>query len=104
MKKTQTHSQVKEIYVDNPNILETFSDSINGLMFDGQTMRIEFCVTRFGQPKPGNPPVTIKTTVSRLVLNQKGFLEFYNQLQNLMGVLEKQGIFKRDIPTPTTVN
>jgi len=34
-------------YVDRPEISEAFADSIEGLTFDGSTMRIEFTVIRF---------------------------------------------------------
>jgi hypothetical protein len=33
-------------YLDRPDMMETFADSITGLIFDGQTLRIEFGVTR----------------------------------------------------------
>ena len=39
-------------YVDRPDVGETFADSITGLVFDGQTPRIEFSVTRVDEVKP----------------------------------------------------
>ena len=33
-------------------MVETFANSITGLIFDGQTLRIEFGVTRFDDVKP----------------------------------------------------
>ena len=44
-------------YLDRADMVETFADSITGLMFDGQTLRIEFGVTRFDDVKP-NTPIT----------------------------------------------
>ena len=44
-------------YLDRAAMVETFADSITGLMFDGQTLRIEFGVTRFDDVKP-NTPIT----------------------------------------------
>jgi hypothetical protein len=32
--------------VDRPEMLETFADAISGVYFDGQTLRIEFAITR----------------------------------------------------------
>ena len=53
-------------YVDNPDCAETFADSVNSVFFDGQTMRIEFGITRMDEmkkdqaadrpPLPGLPP------------------------------------------------
>src|SRR4051812_19104506 len=42
-------------YVDMPECTETFADSINGLFFDGQTLRIEFGITRMDEVKPNTP-------------------------------------------------
>ena len=44
-------------YVDRPECTETFADSINNVYFDGQSLRIEFGVTRLDDVKP-NTPVT----------------------------------------------
>ena len=40
-------------YVDQPECRETFADSINSVFFDGQTMRIEFGITRMDEMKQG---------------------------------------------------
>src|SRR5450759_2811014 len=42
-------------YLDRPDCLETFADSISGLSFDGQTLRLEFAVTRMDDVKPDAP-------------------------------------------------
>ena len=42
-------------YVDRADMVETFADSVTGLIFDGQTLRIEFGVTRFDDVKPNAP-------------------------------------------------
>jgi hypothetical protein len=36
-------------YLDRPDCLETFADSITGVTFDGQTLRLEFSVTPHGR-------------------------------------------------------
>ena len=33
-------------YIDRPEIDEVFADSVTGLLYDGQTLRMEFAVTR----------------------------------------------------------
>ena len=42
-------------YVDRLECMETFADSINQLYFDGQSLRIEFGVTRLDEVKPQHP-------------------------------------------------
>jgi hypothetical protein len=38
-------------YVDRPELVETFADSITGMFFDGQSLRIEFAVSRVDEIK-----------------------------------------------------
>ena len=49
-------------------MVETFADSVTGLMFDGQTLRIEFGVTRFDDAKPNTPITGRRCPACRLVL------------------------------------
>jgi hypothetical protein len=41
--------------IDRPEIAETFADAINGVVFDGQTLRIEFAVMRLDEVKANTP-------------------------------------------------
>jgi hypothetical protein len=56
-------------YVDRLDIAETFADSITGLVFDGQTLRIEFGVTRVDEVKPDAPITGRRYPASRIVLS-----------------------------------
>jgi hypothetical protein len=42
-------------YVDRPELVETFADSITGMFFDGQSLRIEFAVSRVDEIKANVP-------------------------------------------------
>jgi hypothetical protein len=55
-------------YLDRADMVETFTDSITGLMFDEQTLRIEFGVTRFDDVKPNTPITGRRYPACRLVL------------------------------------
>ena len=55
-------------YVDRPDISETFADSVSGLIFDGQSLRIEFAVTRLDEVKPNMPITGRRYPACRLVL------------------------------------
>jgi len=59
-------------YVERVEVTETFADSVEGMLFDGQTMRIEFVVHRYDEPKPPSAPTGRKVTSARLVLSQSG--------------------------------
>ncbi|MGB6342999.1 MAG: hypothetical protein WBG15_09735, partial [Xanthobacteraceae bacterium] len=55
-------------YLDRADMVETFADSITGLIFDGQTLRIEFGVTRFDDVKPNTAITGRRYPACRLVL------------------------------------
>ena len=77
-------------FVDRPEVSETFADSIKVISFDGQTMRIEFCVTRMDEPKPPVPPTGRQYPVCRLVLAPNAGLQLqatlicYNRASSLL--------------------
>lgn len=71
---------------------ETFADSVGHWHFDGNTLRIDFLVTRFDEPK--NPEVRRgrKTPVSRLVLTAPAAIDLLNQCRRITAALEKVGL------------
>lgn len=98
---TQTAPQVR--FVDRPEVTETFTDSIRSIGFDGQTMRLEFCVTRMEHVQPPNPPSGCQYPACRLVLTPNAAIDLFNKLQRIISVLEQSGAIKRNTPTPQTV-
>lgn len=88
-------------YVDIPDLAETFADHVEKVFFDGQTLRLEFSIRRFEEAQPGSNAATGKRyPCSRLVLHQKAAIDLINKLQGLAAVMEKQGMVKRQQPTP----
>jgi hypothetical protein len=93
-------------YIDRPEVSETFADSIRGLSFDGQTMRIEFCSIRIDPVKPPEIPTGRQYPVSRMVLTPSAGIELFNRLQQIIKALEKSGAVHRTPPaaaTPKTI-
>jgi hypothetical protein len=93
-------------YVDRPDVSETFADSIRGLSFDGQTMRIEFCSVRIDPFNPTEAPTGRQYPVCRMVLTPNAGIELFNRLQQIVKALEKSGAVHRTPPstaTPTTI-
>lgn len=84
--------QIEEI--DLPELPETFSDSLGMSFFDGQAHRLTFCVQRLQPPKPPKPPRAKKYPSCRLVLTPECVVDLFNQLNQVMGVLQKQGVVK----------
>jgi hypothetical protein len=42
-------------YIDRPDVEETFADAVSALVFDGQSLRIEFAVTRLDEIEHNSP-------------------------------------------------
>jgi hypothetical protein len=88
--------QPKLTYQDREDLFETFADSIGPWSYDGNTLRLEFLVTRLDPPKGEAPRTGRQYPVCRLALTAKGALELLNQCRQLTAALEKQGVIKRE--------
>jgi hypothetical protein len=73
-------------YIDRPDVLETFADSIEGTFFDGQTLRIEFCVNRLDPLKPNTPPTGRRYPACRLVLTPAAAVELMNRMRQTASI------------------
>ena len=92
----------KTAFVDIPELSETFADSFGSLSFDGQVMKIELRTTIQGKVNKSGAPNSTQYPVCRLVLTPKASIELFNKLQVIMDKLEKDGVFKKSAPMPTT--
>jgi hypothetical protein len=90
-------------FVDRPEVTETFADSIRGLSFDGQTMRIEFCTVRMDPPRTPENRTGQQYPACRMVLTPNAAIDLYGRLQQIIQALEKSGAIQRTPPTPSTV-
>ena len=85
-------------YLDRPDCLETFADSITGVTFDGQTLRLEFSVTRMDDVKPNSPVTGRRSPVCRLVLQPLAAVDLINRMQQVGAALAKAGVVKTTPP------
>lgn len=93
---------VNTVFIDKPELTETFADSIGTLSFDGQVMKLEFRTTRQAPiTAPGTPPDHIQYPSCRLVLTPKASIELFTKLQAMIEQLEKVGVFKKLSLAPT---
>ncbi len=81
-------------YVDLPECGETFADSIHSVFFDGQTMRIEFCVTRMDDVKKDAPLTGRRYPACRLVLAPAAAIDLINRMQQAASALQQAGVVK----------
>ena len=84
---------VKIAYIDRPDVTETFADTLERVSFDGQSWRLEFCVTRMDDQKEDVFPGR-KYPVSRLALTVNAGLELANKMQQIVAIMEKRGTLK----------
>ena len=63
-------------------------------MFDGQTLRIEFGVTRVDEVKPDAPITGRRYPTSRIVLSPGAAIELINRMQQIGAALTQAGVAK----------
>jgi hypothetical protein len=91
---------IKTTFVDRPNLMETFADSLETFTFNNNLLRVDFCCTRLEtstNPNPQTPPSAKKYPVARLVIPLDAAVMLFNQLNQLFGALEQAGVIKREI-------
>jgi hypothetical protein len=81
-------------YLDRADMEETFADSVTGLIFDGQTLRIEFGVTRFDDVKPNTQITGRRYPACRLVLPPAAAVDLINRMQQIANALTQAGVVK----------
>jgi hypothetical protein len=78
-------------YVDRPECLETFADSVNSMVFDGQTLRIKFGISRVNEVRPNTPVTGRRYPACRLVLPPAAAIELINRMQQVASALTRAG-------------
>jgi hypothetical protein len=86
-------------YVDRPELGEVFADCVSGLLFDGQTLRLEFGVTRLDEVKPNTPISGRRYPAVRVVLPPAAAVELINRMQQIAAALAQAGVV-RNTPRP----
>ena len=81
-------------YVDRPECTETFADSVNHVYFDGQSLRIEFGITRLDEIKPNTPVSGRRFPAQRMVLTPGAAIELINRMQQVGQALAQAGVLK----------
>jgi len=83
-------------YVDRPELSETFADFIQRIQFDGQTLRIELCVSRLDDQRSSTPATGKRYPACRLVLSTSAAVDLMNKMQQITAELIKAGVLKAD--------
>jgi hypothetical protein len=86
-------------HFDRPDVTETFADSVTSLIFDGQSLRVEFGVTRLDEVKPNTPITGRRYTACRLVLPPAAAVDLINRMQQIGAALTQAGV-ARPAPRP----
>jgi len=81
-------------YEDRPELIETFADSIHSWSFDGQTLRIEFTVSRVDEAPKTGPRRGRRIPTCRLVVSVAGAVELLNLSRQLTAALQKAGVVR----------
>ena len=81
-------------YVDHPDMGEIFADSINHIYFDGQSLRLEFGITRMDDAKPNTQLTGRRYPACRMVLTPAAAIELINRAQGVGAALAQAGVLK----------
>lgn len=84
-------------YIDRPDLQEHFADAVTGLLYDGQTLRVEFAVTRFDELKPNTAITGRRYPSCRVALSPAAAIDLINRMQQVATALTQAGVAK-----PTT--
>jgi hypothetical protein len=104
MNQPQSAAPPQYQYADRPEVSETFADFVQRIQFDGQTLRLEFCVSRLDDHKPGTPVTGKRYPTCRLVLSAAAAVDLMNKMQQITAGLVKAGVLKQDaVQTPANV-
>jgi hypothetical protein len=98
----QHRQQVTLRYVDRPDCMETFADSIAHLSFDGQALRIEFTVTRMDDVKQNAPMTGRRMPACRVVLPPGAAVDLINRMQQIAAALTQAGVLRANPPAGGT--
>jgi hypothetical protein len=94
-------------YDDRPDLQETFVDNVQRMDFDGRTLRIEFCVTRWDHASAADERTGRSIPISRMVLDLEGAVDLFNKINSLQAALESQGVIRttgRSAPQPAAAS
>ena len=81
-------------YIDRADTNDTFADSITGLIFDSQMLRIELGVTRSDEMKSNAPISGRRYPACRLVLPPAAAVDLINRIQQIAAALTQAGVVK----------
>src|SRR4029078_10757069 len=87
---------------DGRECAETFADSINHVYFDGQSLRIEFGVTRLDDVKQNAPVTGRRHPAQRMVLTPMAAVKLINRMQQVGAALTQAGVLKANPPKAAT--
>jgi hypothetical protein len=80
--------------LDRADLEEIFPDSIIGLICDGETLRVEFGVTRLDKKKANSAITARRYPVCRLVLPLAAAVDFINRMHQIAPALTPTGAVK----------
>ena len=91
-------------FVDRPDLIWAFADSVTSSMFDRGAFKLEFSAIRWDEPNPSAQPSGKQYPVVRVALSAQALLELANRVAQTMALLKQQGAVKEEPFNPISVN
>ena len=89
-------------FVDLPELKETFADSIHTMVWDGQTLPVEFCISRFPDQAASTVKEAQRYPACRLVMSSTLVVDLFNRLRQSMTALAQAGVMQKAPAVPRT--
>lgn len=87
--------QIEVEYIYNPDLSETFVDSLGSGSIEHNVFKIDLCVTRVTKIDPNNKPTEKqKIPVCRLVLAPEAIVHLCSHLESAIDIMKKSGFIK----------
>jgi hypothetical protein len=87
---------IDTVFVDRPDLAETFADSVEHMSFKNGILRFDLCSVRLGAVNPPANPNGKQYPVARIVMPLDAAVALFNNLNHMFGALEKSGLIKRE--------
>lgn len=86
----------KTKYIDRPDVVETYADSLGMCTFEDGVFRLELTANRYDEPKPPAPPTGRRYPVVRVAMPVPAVVRLFNHLNQMMNLLQQRGIVKEE--------
>jgi hypothetical protein len=96
----RTNVPLKLEFIDRLDVTESYADSVHSISFDGQSLRLTFCISRMNELKQDEQVSGKRYPSCRLVLSANAAVDLMNRMRQISAALTRAGFLKENISQP----